>query len=95
MKNVILVAALGGILSIGPANAAASSYCSEPRAPSMYISKPSKPYCASSRSCSSWEVSSYKSSVERYYQELEDYADGVNRYVRQANDYIECMSDLD
>ena len=84
-------------LIVGPALPAGASYsfCSEPRAPSFYSSKPNKPYCASNRSCSQWEVDSYKRQVESYFSDLQQYADGVSRFNRNARDYIDCMSKLD
>ena len=57
--------------------------------------KPTKPYCAASRNCSEYQVSSYKSAVRSYFDDLEQYANDVNRYHKQATDYVECMADLD
>ena len=92
----ILIA--GVVLSLGgsaiPARAS-FVFCSQPKAPSAYFTKPTKPYCAASRNCSSWEVSSYRSQVQSYYSDLESYANDVNRFNRDARLFIECMSDLD
>lgn len=82
-----------GVASI-PAHAA-FGYCSVPFAPSFYGSKPSKPYCATTRSCSRWEVDSYQADVERHFRKLRDYANEVDSYYSDAEEYIRCMSDLD
>ena len=65
----------------------------EPRAPSLFVTKPTKPLCYDG--CSSWEISSYRSEVESYYISLEQYANDVDRYYKRATEYVECMADLD
>ena len=72
---------------------ASLGFCMEPRAPSAYLSRPSKPYCYNG--CSSWEVDNYKSQVRTYYSELRMYADDVDHYYKNAGEYVECMSKLD
>lgn len=89
-----LTASAGLFLSSSSASAY-SGYCSEPNAPSFYGRKPSKPYCAASRSCSKYEVDSYNSEVERYFRQLKQYASDVDRYYNDASAYLKCMSDLD
>jgi hypothetical protein len=94
-ERLIVLMAVFGLL-VGPAiPASAGSFCMAPHAPSFYSSKPSRPYCVTSRSCSSWEVQSYRNSVDGYFRQLEQYASYVSQFNRQSNDYIECMSDLD
>jgi hypothetical protein len=64
-------------------------------ASSMFVSNPSKPYCAISRTCRDYEIESYKSEVKRYFDQLREYANSVDRFYKQAEEYIECMSKLD
>lgn len=72
----------------------AQAYCSEPNPPSRY-SKPDKPeppdrpYCAAARSCSQWEVNSYKSEIEEYNDDLEQYQSDVEGYVRKLKAYVD------
>ena len=92
------LAACAAVLILGssaiPAQAS-FGYCSQPMAPSTYLSKPSKPYCVTSRSCSEWEVSNYRSQVRTYYDSLNRYAREVDTYYDDASRYVKCMSDLD
>jgi hypothetical protein len=81
--------------SIGKPSAAVASICFEPRAPTVYLRKPSKPFCAAMHSCTEFDVSSYKRDIERYFRDLQQYLDDVGRYRREANEYVECMSKLD
>jgi hypothetical protein len=74
---------------------AAFGYCSKPFAPSDFISKPSKPYCAAMRNCSDWEVQSYKSDVESYFRKLKSYLADVDQYYEDAYKYAKCMAELD
>ena len=74
---------------------ASFAYCSKPYAPSDYFSKPSKPFCATMRNCSDWEVQSYKSDVESYFRKLKAYLVDVDQYYEDAYDYAKCMADLD
>lgn len=100
MRKIAFVVALavafvaGNMLDVGVANAA-YSFCYEPRAPSVYLRKPTKPYCAASRSCSDWEVQSYRNDIDRYFRNLREYADSVDKYYSDASEYIACMSKLD
>ena len=95
MNGKLLTVFSGAVLAANATPAVAST-CIEPRAPSaLFMRKPSKLYCAQSRSCSEWEVGSYKADVRRYYQELEEYASSANAFRKQAAEYIECMADLD
>ena len=97
MRKMIPVIAMLGISAMVPGSSASAAYvgfCFEPRAPIAILSKPTKPYCAVSRSCDKWQVDNYRSSVERYYSDLESYASDVDRYYKKAAEYIECMSDL-
>lgn len=79
------------VLSIpSPAEA---GYCSQPTAPSAYISKPSKPFCAPR--CSEWEVQTYRDELDRYFRRLKQYAQEVDDYYREAGEYVDCMAKLD
>lgn len=90
--HFVTLAVLGAAYAV-PSSAA---FCFEPRAPSMlFVQKPTKPYCASDRSCSDWQVESYKGDVRSYYQQLEEYAASVDKFRKQAMEYVECMADLD
>ncbi len=100
MKNrwlaPILVGAFGLGVVIGDTDAnAALLYCSQPYAPSTYLSKPTKPFCIASRRCSEWEVRNYQNEVDRYFNDLRRYASEVDNYYEDAARYISCMSDLD
>jgi hypothetical protein len=74
---------------------AAFGYCSQPMAPSVFLSKPSKPYCAISRNCSEWDVQMYRNEIDRYFDSLRRYASQVDDYYSDAQTYISCMADLD
>ena len=77
------------------ASAVGYGFCMAPRAPFLYAAKPSKPYCVSSRSCSQWEIDSYKRSVESYFNDLQQYMTDVDKFRKLAYEYAECMADLD
>ena len=97
-RKLIAIAGIGLVVaatSTGPSANAAFGFCSQPMAPSTYLSKPSKPYCAANRSCEEWEVNMYRNQVRNYYHDLKRYADEVDEFYRDAADYVECMSDLD
>lgn len=91
---LIAAFAAGAVANVGTANAA-YGFCSQPFAPSVFLSKPGKPFCYSSRNCSEWQVNSYKSDVDRYYRDLRQYAGQVDSYYKDATKYVECMSYLD
>ena len=96
MQKLLVRIVLGGIAAATLTAPVSASICFEPRAPStMFLRKPTKPYCAQSRSCEQWEVDSYKSEVRRYYQQLDEYASSVNKFQKQAAEYVQCMADLD
>lgn len=93
---MLITRAVGVLAMVVVIEAGASAFCLEPRRPSsMFVTKPSKPYCAVSRSCEQYEIDSYRSDVKRYYDQLREYADSVDRFYKQAAEYIECMSKLD
>ncbi len=96
VKNSAVAVTLLLVLA-GPAipASAAYSYCMEPRAPSFYGTKPSKPFCAAARNCSKWDVDNYRSSIEQHFNRLRQYAADVDSYYRNAQEYVECMGDLD
>lgn len=89
MKPIIAVAALVATLPLGPA-AAQYSYCSQPSAPTAYLRKPDKPFCAASRSCEDYKVSAYRNDVETYFRKLKRYAEEVDTFHSEASDYVEC-----
>lgn len=74
---------------------AAYGFCSQPTAPSPFLRKPSKPFCANDRSCERWEVDSYRNDVDRYFRSLKSYIADVDSYYSEAYSYAKCMSDLD
>lgn len=71
-------------------------YCSQPIAPMLSVySKPNKPFCAATRSCSKWEVDQYRSDIDSYYVKLKRYLADVDAFSVDAYDYAKCMADLD
>lgn len=80
-----------------PTGAAANPtrYCSKPFEPTVFITKPTKPFCAASRSCSDWEVSNYKREVEDHFRKLKRYLVEIDEYYEQAYQYARCMSELE
>jgi hypothetical protein len=93
MTGTITAISISFVLS---SSATASfSYCNKPYAPNDYFSKPSKPFCATMRNCSDWEIQSYKSDVENYFRKLRAYLVDVDQYYENAYDYAKCMADLD
>jgi len=88
---------VGIIGMIACATSAQAAICFEPRSPSLFlISKPKKPYCATSGSgCESWEIESYRSEVKRHIARLEEYLDSVEKYRKDAYEYAECMAKPD
>ncbi len=84
----------GMVFDVGAASAA-YRFCQQPMAPSIYLRKPTKPYCAISRTCSEWEVSNYRSELDKYFRKLRSYAEEVDNYYSNATDYVACMSKLD
>ncbi|MES2046519.1 MAG: hypothetical protein V4475_21825 [Pseudomonadota bacterium] len=70
-------------------------FCSEPSAPHLYASQPTKPFCASSRGCSQMDVDNYRRDVDHYIDELKSYLTDVDRFRGKAYDYAKCMADLD
>jgi len=91
----VVVAFAAGSLINSQAAFAAYGFCSQPFPPSTYLSKPNKPYCFTSRSCSEWQIKSYNDSVDRYYRDLRQYAEQVDDYYNSATKYVNCMSYLD
>jgi hypothetical protein len=88
--------AIGVCLFAGNSAAAGGyGFCMAPIAPFVYAVKPSKPYCASSRSCSQWEIDNYKRRVESYFNDLQQYMADADKFRKLAYEYAECMADLD
>ncbi len=59
--------------------------CRKPNKPA----KPTEPFCVTTRSCSEWEISSYRLEIEAYNQEVETYNYQVDQYVDCINDFID------
>jgi hypothetical protein len=74
---------------------AAFGFCTQPSAPTVFLRKPSKPYCAMDRSCEQWEVDSYKLEIDRYFRSLKNYLTEVDTYREDAYTYAKCMAELD
>jgi hypothetical protein len=92
---VMIVAALvGASVSSTPASAA-FGFCSQPFAPTAFLTRPSKPFCASMRNCTEFDVQQYRNEIDRYYTDLKRYATQVNDYYDAATAYVKCMADLD
>ena len=82
----------------------AEAYCSEPRVPSIYETKPEaprEPFCinklSNTHTCSDWEIDSYNRDVRQDNSDLQSYDRAVDQYVReldmylsQARQYAEC-----
>jgi hypothetical protein len=92
MQSAIALAMSIAIGSSSTPPAKAAGMCMEPRAPSAFLTKPSKPVCFNG--CSEFQISSYRSQVRSYFANLEQYATDVDRYYKRAAEYVECMSDL-
>lgn len=73
----------------------AYGFCSQPRVPSAYLSKPNKPFCAGMGECSKWQIDSYQREVRSYFDNLRRYAGEIDGYYNDAQKYIKCMSELD
>ena len=94
-RTIALLAVGAGSIAVGPASGAMAPMCFQPTAPITYLRRPSLPFCASSRSCSSFDVSMYKNEVADYFRELRQYAAEVDQFYSDAGDYVRCMSELD
>jgi hypothetical protein len=94
---IFTIVVLAGVALQVPTTSAlaAYGYCMEPRAPSLYASKPSKPYCATSQNCSSFEVEQYRSSIKSYYSQLEQYLVDVDKFRKLAYEYADCEAKSD
>lgn len=95
IRKIMFVLLFSSLITASSTTKAAFAFCFSPIAPSLYISKPSKPYCAFNRSCSDWEVQSYTQEVERYFRKLKSHLYDVDKYYNDSYDYVKCMSDLD
>jgi hypothetical protein len=82
-------------LSTSVPASAGFGYCSQPIAPSAYLSKPTKPYCAVDRSCDEWQDQMYKDDIDRYFVSLKKYLAEVDAYRDDAYTYAKCMADFD
>ena len=92
---IMVFMSLGILVSTTSPVIAAFGFCSKPFPPSDYFSKPTKPYCAASRTCKDYEVQSYKYEVEAHYRKLKNYLDDIDRYRDDAYQYAKCMAALD
>lgn len=95
MAAMMVASFSGGMLANSATASAALGFCYEPSPPSAYLRKPTKPFCAAGRSCSDWEVNSYRNEVDSYYRKLRSYAGDIDTYYSDATDYVACMSKLD
>lgn len=93
LGGIALAFAAGSLVSSQPAQAA-FGICSQPFAPSAYLSKPDKPICAISRNCTETDVQEYREEVDDYFGHLKRYAGQVDDYYNDAQAYIKCMADL-
>lgn len=95
--GVLFSAAIVSFMSVSSSAAGAYSFCLEPRAPSLtFLTKPSKPYCAMSRSgCKQWEIDMYRLELEQYVNRLQEYLDDVEKYRKKAYEYAQCMAKPD
>lgn len=92
-QPLVLVSLL--CLSASHPASAALALCSQPMAPTTWLHKPTKPFCAASRTCEEWEVDSYRNEVERYYSSLKSYLAEVDAFYEEAYSYAKCMAALD
>lgn len=88
-----LICAVMGVAALSTPSPASAAYCVQPSPPSIYISKPMKPFC--SPRCSEFQVQMYRDEIDRYFRRLKDYAREVEDYYRDAGEYIQCMAKLD
>lgn len=97
MKHLIFrtAAVISFTLCASSSTNASMGFCSKPFAPSDFIMKPNKPYCAISRSCSKWDIDNYKQQIDRYFDQLKTYLRNVDEYRDKAYEYATCMAELD
>ena len=74
---------------------ASFGFCSQPMAPTVFLRKPSKPFCAARRNCTDVDVQMYRNEIDSYFRSLKNYANEVESYYADAAQYVKCMSDLD
>ena len=89
-STTILVLISTGIYS----SSAAAAFCFAPNAPMIFVTKPTKPFCATDRSCEDWQVRSYQNDVDRYFDKLKQYLRDVENYRTEAYEYAKCMAEL-
>jgi hypothetical protein len=94
LGGITLAFTAGSLVSSQPAQAA-FGICSQPFAPSVFLSKPDKPYCAISHDCTEADVQQYRDEINDYFDHLKRYAGEVDDYYNDAQTYIKCMADLD
>jgi hypothetical protein len=96
-KLTKVAAAISGLMMLSASHAPVGvGYCSQPMAPMLSIySKPNKPFCVATRSCSQWDVDNYRNEIDSYYVKLKRYLADVDAFSAQAYDYAKCMADLD
>ena len=83
------------LMSSSQVATAGFSFCTAPRAPSFFGSKPDKPYCAQTKSCTQTDVDRYRRDVEDHIDHLKAYLRDVDHYSDAAYAYAKCMADLD
>lgn len=106
-KNSLKIIGITVVLVTGSMPQMAVAYCSEPRAPANYLSKPTKPtapFCVNeflrTHTCDDWQIDRYNSEVREYNDtlrrfnlDLQIYANELESYVREARDYAQCELD--
>jgi hypothetical protein len=95
MKKSLVASVMSLALFASSSNAMLQVFCTEPRAPMVYISRPTRPFCAATSNCTQFDVDYYRRTVREYFRQLQEYAEAVDRYYRSAGQYVECMSHLD
>ena len=85
-----LLGAVALLLMTGSAGAC-SNYAQPPQ---FFQSPPAPPVCEYDnngvRRCESWQISSYRTSVESYMDALESYAEEAARYAEEVHRYANC-----
>lgn len=66
-----------------------------PRAPSFYGSKPSKPFCAAARNCTTFDVENYRNQLRRFYSDLQQYLVEAYKFYKLAYEYADCEAGSD
>jgi hypothetical protein len=98
MRRVLGIASLSALaltITTSEPAAAAFGFCVQPTAPTAFLRKPTKPFCAADRNCDRWEVDNYQNEIDRYFRSLKAYLADVDSYRDDAYAYAKCMAELD